>query len=360
MKKLLTLVIALLLVISNAFAQSMTSTASEHIDELALSYSVFAGVDPLILADIVLKVANANTKLSHKMSYGRLYWDVTREDYYAYSSYLLVNGYRGIAGDTVRFPGSSWTISIMKKENITLSIWYSRDTKCLLEFYPDDVKCKELETIIFDFYEQDNDTTNGKEPIEWLVLAKENNRMLVISRYGLDRRSYNIWHNDTTWETCSLRAWLNNDFFNAAFSSGEQAMIPAVTVPDEENPIYHHAGNATLDKVFLLSIAEAKTHFSTSLAQHCKPTPYADGLGVYTDDSGHCKWWLRTCGVNWIFAAFVYDHGGVSDSGEYVFINDIAVRPAMWIDLELYTNRVEGQKAETAAEPTVETHKEKE
>lgn len=351
MKKIATLIIALLLLGASVFAQT-TSAVAEPSAELAPSYSVFAGVDPLILADNMLKVANAITKLSHKMSCGRMYWDVPRDDYYVYSSYLLMNGYQGVAGDIVRFLGSSWVISIMEKENISFSVWYSRDTNCLLEFYPEDVKCKDLETIIFGFYEQDNNTSNGKEPIEWLVLAKENNRMLVISRYILECRAYNIGGNDTTWETCTLRAWLNNDFFNAAFSRDEQAMIPVVNVPDEENPIYHHAGKATQDKVFLLSIAEVKKYFSKSIAQQCRTTAYADGLGVYTDDRGLGKWWLRTVGINRSHVAYVYPYGDVRKSGGYSFINDIGIRPAMWIDLELYTNSLEEQGSGTSAGST--------
>ena len=128
MNKIVSLVMALLLVVSNAFAQSMISTVSDPSDELAPSYSVFASVDPLILADNMIKVAQANAKLSHKMSYGRMYWNVTFEDYYAYNMYLLKCGYRVVATDVVGFPGSSWVISTVKKENITFSVWHSRDT----------------------------------------------------------------------------------------------------------------------------------------------------------------------------------------------------------------------------------------
>ena len=40
--------------------------------------------------------------------------------------------------------------------------------------------------ILFGEYEQDNDESTGKEAIEWLVLDKQEDKMLVISRYGLD------------------------------------------------------------------------------------------------------------------------------------------------------------------------------
>ena len=61
-------------------------------------------------------------------------------------------------------------------------------------------------------YEQDVKTGTGKEDVEWQVLAKENNRLLVISRYALDTKRFNEKFMDVTWETCTLRKWLNNDF----------------------------------------------------------------------------------------------------------------------------------------------------
>lgn len=92
------------------------------------------------------------------------------------------------------------------------------------------------DTIVFGSYEQDNDTSNGKENIEWLVLAKKDNRLLVTSQYALDCQQYNTSYTSVTWESCTLRKWLNADFFNAAFSDGEKVMIPTVTVSAYKNP----------------------------------------------------------------------------------------------------------------------------
>ena len=92
------------------------------------------------------------------------------------------------------------------------------------------------DTVFFGSYEQDNETSNGKEDIEWLVLAKENNRLLVVSQYGLDCQQYNTNETEVTWENCTLREWLNEDFFHAAFSDREKAMIPTVTVSADKNP----------------------------------------------------------------------------------------------------------------------------
>ena len=81
------------------------------------------------------------------------------------------------------------------------------------------------DTVNFGWYEQDNNTGNGKEEIEWLVLDKEGKDILLMSYYALDCQQYNTINEDVTWETCSLRKWLNNDFLNTAFDTDQQSMI---------------------------------------------------------------------------------------------------------------------------------------
>lgn len=195
--------------------------------------------------------------------------------------------------------------------------------------------------VYFGTYEQDNDTTNGKENIEWLVLAKENNRVLVVSDKALDCKPYNQSWDYVTWETCSLRNWLNNDFINAAFTAEERAMIPTVTVSADKNPVYStDPGNATKDKVFLLSIVEAEKYCTSDEARRCVPTEYAISNGAYTSDryaegdKATCWWWLRSPGFDQYDAAFVYYDGSVNMSGHNANYDNTSVRPAMWITID--------------------------
>ena len=190
-------------------------------------------------------------------------------------------------------------------------------------------------TIKFGFYEQDNKTSNGKEEIEWQVLAKEGTKILVISKYALDCQRYNSTAQNTTWETCSLRTWLNETFYNEAFGTDHQKMIVRSTVSADTNPQYNtNPGNATNDKVFLLSIREAEKHFSTDSARQCKPTNYAVAKGAYVNSAyGNCWWWLRSPGRNQYGASCVYHGGSVNCSGDGVSRSNDAVRPALWIDL---------------------------
>jgi hypothetical protein len=196
------------------------------------------------------------------------------------------------------------------------------------------------EYIYFGFYEQDNDTSNGKENIEWRVLAKDDNNVLVISKYALDAKPYNTEDEDVTWETCTLRTWLNETFLNEAFSEAEQTIIQTTEVSADRNPDWStDPGNATKDKIFLLSINEANKYFASDEARMCVPTTYAIANYAWTSDdykadgAATCWWWLRSPGDFQINAAFVYYDGGVYSFGRDVD-NDVGcVRPALWIDL---------------------------
>lgn len=196
--------------------------------------------------------------------------------------------------------------------------------------------------VFFGTYEQDNNTSDGEEEIEWIVLAKENSKVLVISKYALDGQQYNSSYKDITWETCSLRTWMNETFLNKVFSADEQAKIATTNVSENKDLMDStDPGNATMDKVFLLSIAEAKEYFMTAESRKCVPTAYAKAQGVYTGSgyttvSGEatCWWWLRSPGHDQRSAALGdYDGSvlgyGVSASGGFA-----AVRPALWISLE--------------------------
>ncbi len=193
--------------------------------------------------------------------------------------------------------------------------------------------------ITFGSYEQDNDASNGKEDIEWLVLDKEDDRVLVISKYALDCQMYNEKNKPLTWSSCSLRSWLNSSFIDSAFSSDEQSQILIAAVTADSNPNRDvPAGKDTEDKVFLLSIKEAEQYFDSDEARWCVPTSYAracgasvDNVNTTADGEGTCLWWLRTPGTLPNYAAYVDNAGSVSYDGHYVSFRNNAVRPALWI-----------------------------
>lgn len=197
---------------------------------------------------------------------------------------------------------------------------------------------KEPETVLFGSYEQDGDAASGKEPIEWLVLARDGDKALLLSKYALDHQSFMPFYEPVTepftWESCSLRQWLNSTFLNAAFSAEEQRRLLTTTVitapggrKGSENPF------TTEDRVFLLSDTEVYAYFSSEAATVTDYTAYALSEDPWAGNAtvpAPAIWWLRTTdGGN--HPDSVYTRGGVGEGarsyeGEYV-------RPAIWVDM---------------------------
>lgn len=174
----------------------------------------------------------------------------------------------------------------------------------------------------------------GGEDISWIILDEEDGKYLVISKYGLEAKEYNIGNDYVTWETCTLRFWLNDEFYNEAFSSSEQMRILTTNVTaDHNNAQSVDSGNDTQDNVFLLSIDEAVTYFGSDEDRVCYPTEYALNKGLYTIDEA-CFWWLRTPGWRQDQVSYVSPDGAIGTFGLDVNYNNRVVRPAMWISAE--------------------------
>ena len=188
--------------------------------------------------------------------------------------------------------------------------------------------------IIFGHYEQDNDLSNGAEPIEWLVLTEEEGRMLLLSRYGLDGQQYHSSFAEITWENCLLRQWLNGEFFEAAFTDTERESIEKVINDTPANPeAGTDGGSDTADSVFLLSIDEVLRYFPSVKDRTCKATDYAKGKGVLVDrvNDDNSFWWLRSPGYSPYSAAIVYSNGLLYMYGSSVTNSARVIRPALWL-----------------------------
>ena len=211
---------------------------------------------------------------------------------------------------------------------------------------------KEGDTITFGHYEQDNNLNNGAEDVVWRVLAAEGGKALLISEKALDSQQYHTRWTHVTWEDCTLRTWLNHEFYDAAFDAGEKERIAEAVVTAEDNPTTGtEAGSGTIDRVFLLSIGEVNRYFSSDSYEDkngnglwykdrmCAPTAYAVSRGCwqsfYWTLNGEytCDWWLRSPGSNLSYAAYVENNGSLYDDGINVGSDFLAVRPALWINL---------------------------
>ncbi len=191
--------------------------------------------------------------------------------------------------------------------------------------------------VYFGTYEQDNNTENGAENIEWLVLDVVDGQALVVSKYALDAVAFHTENVSVSWEKSALRKWLIGDFLDSAFSEKELTAIPISSVEADYNEIYETtSGNSTNDKLFLLSVDEAKKYFAADEDRQCTATEYAVQKGVeVTEENNNCWWWLRTTGAFDYYASYVFSDGEVLAHGGRVANGYIAARPAMWIDLSL-------------------------
>lgn len=191
------------------------------------------------------------------------------------------------------------------------------------------------ETFTFGTYEQDGNTSNGAEEVEWILLAKEDGKALVLSKYALDCVAYNSEFASSSWETCTLRTWINDDFYNSTFTDVEKKAIATTTVTADANPMFStDPGQPTQDPMFLLSVSEAEKYITDRDIMKCEPTKYATYGQIETDENnGYCKWWLRSPGLNPSDATAVGSWGFIYGQGNYVFFQFYGVRPAMWIDL---------------------------
>ena len=148
-----------------------------------------------------------------------------------------------------------------------------------------------MNTIILGSYWQSNDTK--KEPIEWLVLKEEDNKAYVISKYCLDYVPYSE-DNNYHWRDSYARKWLNEYFFNEAFTEEEQHQILLTDVQTNatyDEPRLDHGVPKVPCKVFLPSIAEAILYFGNDKwnditgeqRRIARPTNYAfiKGCSVY-------------------------------------------------------------------------------
>lgn len=186
------------------------------------------------------------------------------------------------------------------------------------------------------------------ERIKWRVMQNNGSTLFVVADQALDCKTYNEADTSITWEDCMLRAWLNETFYNTAFSSREQEEIVLQTVVNDDNLENEiEGGNDTQDNVYLLSIAEVEnleygfceSYGTESASRWMQPSDYAYAMGVHTDSSSstgrndNCCWWLRSPGCDMSCAAHVMFYGDVYRDGGYADSHYRGCVPVLYINL---------------------------
>lgn len=184
------------------------------------------------------------------------------------------------------------------------------------------------EIVTFGSYEQDNNTANGKEPVEWYVLRTDRGRALLMSVYALDTRPFNEDWIKVSWSGCDLRTWLNGTFYKTCFNATERKAVMHSSVSS------NYVDNAveTKDYVFCLSAAEAKKYLKGDLIL-CKPTRYAREKSTATNN-GCCYWWLRDTTHRKNDANRVEPDGVIAEYGANTNATGVGIRPVIWVNVE--------------------------
>ena len=204
------------------------------------------------------------------------------------------------------------------------------------------------------------------EPIKWRVLNRNGNDALLLADVALDDQKYNTNCEDVTWETSSMRSWLNGygasvnqpktdyskkNFINSAFTSTQKNAIKTTSVANDNNINYETTGeNNTSDKIFLLSESEVyntdtaagygfvKDRYTYDEARRSRCSTYAYAMGTYryyttAKYNGNIWWWLRSPGYYGSDAARVGSSGWVRSKGSSVYYRTVGVRPALYLNL---------------------------
>lgn len=275
--------------------------------------------------------------------------------------------------------------------SINNTVKHSASYKTAKEMQVGFAKANVGDTITFGSYEQDSEKWEHKEPIEWLVLAREKDKMLVISKYCLDVKNY--FDSSVVWKNSPIRTWLNDTFINYAFSTEEiKLILNTVTntlkkIFAYRNEKYHLLDN---DKLFLLDEEEAEKYFVSDIQRVACPTKYASSQSIKifskapqivannkqeaisviksigTFEDGACGWLLRYSTKSKTKAEYVFDKNkpeseeqlsafieAINNMMHFVYVSPsgkinmdsrapvdphlyegLGIRPAMWIDLK--------------------------
>ena len=173
-------------------------------------------------------------------------------------------------------------------------------------------------------YEQDGDKTNGQEPIEWLVVDRneDGSAYLLISRYILDWLPYHSTNAAATWQNATLRTWLNQDFFQAAFAADEQEKILLTSLAE--------AG--TSDRVFVPGEEACSLMFEAEFLAGRMTDVVISKISVYKGGSGGTIGGYATKPY-WIHTTIGEPRATLGLSPQKEKTTTLAgVRPAMWVD----------------------------
>lgn len=185
----------------------------------------------------------------------------------------------------------------------------------------------------------------------WRVLDTQDHAVLVITEEIIEQRSYHDAYVAITWADCSLRKYLNGEFYDK-FSAADRSRIIPVLNQNPDNQWYHSTGGAdTKDSLFLLSIEEVCTYFGDSRSMLHNPKKNQRYWFERKDQNNSKRlaglqgsqwcwwWWLRSPGRVNVKAAYIFGtDGNIGIQGNNILKGNLSdgkctggVRPALWL-----------------------------
>ncbi len=189
---------------------------------------------------------------------------------------------------------------------------------------------------------------------EWQVLDIQNNKALIITEYIIEQRAYHGAYKDITWADCSLRKYLNGEFYDNKFTVADKSRIIPVINKNLDNQWYGSKGGAdTRDSIFLLSLEEVTCQYfgdsSSKLHNPGKNQRYwferkdennSKRIAKLECNTWGSWWWIRTPGRVNVKAVYVHGDGNIGIQGNNILKGNISdgkclggVRPALWLKL---------------------------
>jgi tetratricopeptide (TPR) repeat protein len=188
-------------------------------------------------------------------------------------------------------------------------------------------------SVTFGAYEQDDNLENGKEPIEWIIINRNETSAMLISRKIIEYQVFDKNNSDSTWETSSLREYLNKDFFNVAFEDSEKIKIAeTVVLPDSKKySTSPDQGNKTIDKVYILSEKEYNKYKSTGINE------FITSKHIFAKTRSEVdEWWLRSLSDRYSNEALTVEKSNYHDTIIYDYYKHLesGVRPVIWVKFD--------------------------
>ena len=281
----------------------------------------------------------------------------------------IENPYKNLGLITNQFNGVRPMITIsINKENVSSNneeseYSFSNEVKKAknTKKYKFNTSIEDMDTVLYGKYEQDGNINNGKEDIEWIVLDKKDNKVLLLSKYILSINKYNEVLEDITYENSTIRSYLNNSFLDEAFNEDEKNKIILTTNENDKS----NDSNKTEDYAFLLSKEEVKKYFDSAVTstmndkkpsksneekvkkgfvvsnttvtyqaskeyenEKGKPMPKYPPIDLKSENYRDIQWMLRDMGSDLQHVCYI--NGFINDVGVKI-TTLLGIRPAMWV-----------------------------